>query len=510
MSRRMLFAGVAIAAAGVVLLLPGGSASAHPLGNLTVNTYAGIVVARDRVRVDYVLDLAELPTVQAKQRIDSDGDGSTNPAELDAYRLSECSTLARGLDLELGSAPLTLAPDHSSLRFLPGQGGLQTLRLECALTAPARVTTKAHVTFEDTNLTDRIGWREITFNGDGTTLSGSDAPTSSRSNRLLAYPTNGRSPLRELSASANVRGGGPRLAPTATPTATPIAPQARGADPLTSWFQRTVGERNLTAGLALLALLVAVVLGGLHAMAPGHGKTMMAAYVVGRRGTPRQVAAIGLTVAITHTGGVLALGTIIWLSRAVAPDRLLPWLTVASGSMLALCGAALLYRRVVLDRTGHSHLRLPGLPDHDHPHPHDHPHHDHLHDHDHHHHGDHDHPHHHDLHDDDPAPFRKAWLVLMGVAGGLVPTPSALVVLLGAAALHRIWFGIVLVTLYGLGMATSLMGAGLLLVRAQSWLEHNWYARPRAALLLRYLPAITALLLVGGGLSVILRGAAQL
>ena len=98
----------------------------------------------------------------------------------------------------------------------------------------------------------------------------------------------------------------------------------------------------------------------------------------------------------------------------------------------------------------------------------------------------------------------------MGVAGGLVPTPSALVVLLGAAALHRTWFGVVLVALYGLGMATSLMAAGLLLVRAQDWLDRNWYARPRAALLLRHLPALTALLLVGGGLSVIVRGATQL
>ena len=98
----------------------------------------------------------------------------------------------------------------------------------------------------------------------------------------------------------------------------------------------------------------------------------------------------------------------------------------------------------------------------------------------------------------------------MGVAGGLVPTPSALVVLLGAIALHRTWFGVLLVGLYGLGMAGVLMGAGLILVRLQDWLERNWYQRPRAAVLLRYLPAITAILLVGGGLSIVLRGWAQL
>ena len=111
---------------------------------------------------------------------------------------------------------------------------------------------------------------------------------------------------------------------------------------------------------------------------------------------------------------------------------------------------------------------------------------------------------------EDPPPFKKTWLVLMGVAGGLVPTPSALVVLLGAMALHRTWFGVVLVALYGLGMAASLMSAGLILVRLQGWLERSWYQRPKAALVLRYLPAITALLLIGGGLSVIVRGAAQL
>ena len=120
----------------------------------------------------------------------------------------------------------------------------------------------------------------------------------------------------------------------------------------------------------------------------------------------------------------------------------------------------------------------------------------------------HSHDGHHQHHE--PAPFRKAWLVLMGVAGGLVPTPSALVVLLGAIALHRTWFGVILVGLYGLGMAAALMGAGLLLVRLQGWLERHWYQRPRAALVLRFLPTITAVLLVGGGLSIVLRGWAQL
>jgi nickel/cobalt exporter len=533
MRRRALLGLAASAAVAATVLVPTHSASAHPLGNLTVNTYAGIAVAPDAVRVDYVVDLAELPTVQAQQRIDADSDGTASASEIDAYRTAECTTLASGLEISLGSDRVAVAPASSSLRFLPGQGGLQTLRLECALRGSAHLAGRSRLTFHDTNLTDRIGWREITLNGDGTTLAGGSVRTMTVSNRLLAYPT-GRSPLRELDAKADVRPGGPALgAAPGEMGRLPTTAQARGADPLTSWFQRAVGDRDLTVGFGLLALLVAVVLGGLHAMAPGHGKTMMAAYVVGRRGTPRQVAAIGLTVAVTHTGGVLALGTVIWLSQAIAPDRVLPWLTVASGGLLASCGLALLYRRVVLGRSGHAHLRLPGLPDHGHTHdhghdlPHDHEDHEHDHggDHEHVHGHTHDHGHHlphdHDEHDHDhhhhgedhqhvQDPIRRGWLVVMGVAGGLVPTPSALVVLLGAIALHRTWFGVVLVGLYGLGMAGVLMGAGLILVRLQGWLERHWYQRPRAAVVLRYLPAVTAILLVGGGLSIVLRGWAQL
>ncbi len=518
--RRSLLAAAGLAI-GAAALLPARPAAAHPLGNLTVNTSAGIVVRPDEVEVGYVLDLAELPTVQTMQRADRDGDGELNPAEDAAYRAAECTTLAGGLTVELASQPVAVAVGASTVQLLPGQGGLRTLRLECTLAGPAELGDSAEISFEDRNLTDRIGWREVTLNGDGTTVSGADVPTTSSSDRLRSYPTGGGSPPRLLTARADVHGGGAALGPS--PSGGPVAAsspgsikaQARGADPLTAWFQRTVGHRDLTLGLAVVALLVAVLLGGLHAMAPGHGKTMMAAYVVGRRGTPRQVVAIGLTVAVTHTGGVLALGTIIFLSQAIAPDRVLPWLTVASGGMLATCGLALLYRRVVMGRSGHSHLRLPGLPDHDHDHDHAHPHpHPHAHDlpehgHTHPHPHPHHHPHEHD-HDHEPAPFRKAWLVLMGVAGGLVPTPSALVVLLGAIALHRTWFGVILVGLYGLGMAAALMGAGLLLVHLQSWLERHWYERPRAAQLLRYLPSITALLLVGGGLSIVLRGWAQL
>ena len=146
MRHRTLLGLAALAAVGATVVVPTHPASAHPLGNLTVNTYAGVMVAADAVRVDYVVDLAELPTVQAQQRIDTDGNGAYSASEMDAYGAAECTTLASGLEVSLGSDPITVASGSSSLRFLPGQGGLQTLRLECALRGAAHLAGRSRLT----------------------------------------------------------------------------------------------------------------------------------------------------------------------------------------------------------------------------------------------------------------------------------------------------------------------------------------------------------------------------
>lgn len=95
----------------------------------------------------------------------------------------------------------------------------------------------------------------------------------------------------------------------------------------------------------------------------------------------------------------------------------------------------------------------------------------------------------------------------MGIAGGLVPTPSALVVLLGATALGRAWLGVVLVAVYGIGMAATLLAAGIALVKLQSWLERRWYGTRWLDLTLRFAPVVTAVALMAGGLSIAARGA---
>lgn len=521
MKRLLLILATGLFLAVVPATTAGATTPRHPLGNLTVNTLAELRIEPDRIAVDYVVDMAEIPALQARQGIDRNRDGHVDAAESSSYATSECDTLAAGLFVSAGAgaAMPAVVSGATTLSFPPGQGGLTLLRLECAMSA--RLTawhgdTSLH--FVDRNFADRIGWRETTAVGDGTTLVSSPVGTASVTGRLTAYPTLTNSPPRDLDVTLVARPGGARLSDTAVVDSHAPATVKNRTDRLSTWFTGLIGDHPFTPLFALLAVLAAIVLGTFHAIAPGHGKTMMAAYVVGQRGTVGQVVGIGLTVAATHTAGVLLLGFLVLGSQSFAPDQLLPWLSIASGALLAATGVWLASRRL-RGFSGH-HLFGAGHPhtdaDHGHEYDGDHDHvdgHDHAHDHDHaydHHghgaHGHHGHAHH---ERDRGRPSRKS-LVVMGVAGGMVPTPSALVVLLGAVALGRTWFGIVLVAAYGVGMAAMLTSAGFALVRAQRWLEQHWDDRPALKSAMRIAPMVTAGLLVLGGLSIVLRARGKL
>jgi nickel/cobalt transporter (NicO) family protein len=520
-----------LAALATVLLVAGATgAAAHPLGNFTVNTASGLRVGPDRLVVDYVVDMAEIPAFQTRQAIDTDHDGEVAHAEAAAWHARECPRLAAGLRATVDGRPAPLAVTGSALRFPEGVGGLETLRLECALSAP--LPASGSLAYTDTNLQDRVGWREITAVGDRATLEAADVPTTSPSAHLTTYPEDQlSSPLDQRTASLRYRQGGPPApAAAAAPGAAPEsagenpasgcevprrgsvadpemgcsgsstapgagtgaragasgAPGRGGVDRATAAFTALVGERSLSPGFAVVALLLAVGLGAAHAVAPGHGKTVMAAYLVGLRGSLRQAATIGATVTLTHTAGVLVLGLVLSTSRAVASERVYPWLGLGSGLLLAAVGLGLLVRA----RTGHR-----PADGHDHPHRHGHHHHDHDHGH-------------------VPAgqPLGRRGLVALGLAGGLVPSPSAVVVLLGGIALGQAWFGVALVVAYGLGMAATLTGVGLLLAHLRTRMDRR-LRLPAGSLLPRlgrFLPAVTASVIVVVGLALAASGAAQL
>ena len=376
-------------------------------------------------------------------------------------------------------------------------------------------------------------------------------------------------------------------------------PLAGVVDGVERVFDDLVGHRELTLGVGLAAVALAMILGASHALLPGHGKTVMAAYIAGRQGTSRDAVLVGATVTATHTGGVLLLGLALTVSSSLAGEQVLAWLGVGSGAIVAALGASLLVasfrRRGSVGELAHGH-RHGGRFGHTHGPVGDHGHDDgqaHDHDHGQGHGHTHDHPggEHATRHRSgrlvrarpatrsqagatvetthrravsvtarprsatsrplttapvgtleragtsivratvvprratesvDPprrtprsAIVSRRGLVGMGIAGGLVPSPSALVVLLSAIALGRTAFGVLLVVGYGVGMAGTLTLAGLLMVR----IRDRWTARAtrlagtagRAAARWRAVaPFATAALVLVVGLGLAIRSLGQI
>lgn len=458
-------------AAGLVGLALALGVPAHPLGNFTVNQYAGLRVTQQGVEVDHVVDMAELPAYQTRSAVEA-------AASPDAWAADACATVAGASTVTVGGTAVPLTVTTSTVSFPAGQGGLSTLRLECGLLSSVRIAGETDVTYGSTAYDDRIGWREVTAVGSGTTLVTSSVPAASVSAELTAYPTQDQ-PLDVRAATLRVRPGGAVLSGV---DGSQAGADARGVDRLTAMFTSFVGRPTLTLGLGLVAILLSLVLGGAHAFAPGHGKTVLAAYLVSERGSLRHALVVAGTVTATHTAGVLVLGVVLTTSLRFAPDRLYAWLGVLSGLLLAGVGAAMLRRARSLAAFSHSH----GSHGHHHHHHDDH---SHSHDHgDHHHHG----------------PLRLRSLVTMGFAGGLAPSPSAVVVLLGAVALGRTWFGVLLVLGYGLGMAAALMLIGVALARWRTVLERRTAGRV-GGWLRRAVPVATAALVLFVGLGLAAR-----
>jgi ABC-type nickel/cobalt efflux system permease component RcnA len=414
------------------LLLPAG-ANAHPLGNFTINHFARVEVAGHRLYVRYVLDLAEIPTYQARR-------SGVDPA---AY----AARIARDLHVTLAGRAATLTPVRHALAFPLGVAGLHTMRLELILRGPA-VTRREQLSVRDRDDPGRLGWREITVG----------ARTPSVSDELQAYPKSLlSSPLDVTEATATVAPTDDPV-PTLTTGAALEAPD-RIAD---SGFTRLIGRRHLSALVILASLAAALFWGAAHALSPGHGKTIVTAYLIGKRGTARDAAALGAIVTLTHTIGVFALGLVtLALSEWIVPDRLYPWINLTAGVLVVGIGLAVLRGRTVHTL---AHRRRQ----------------------DHHH-------HHHEL------PGRS--LLAVGVSGGLLPCPSALVVLLAAISLHRLAFGLVLIVAFSLGLALSITGLGVAAVLAR----RAFARRSFDGILVRALPAASALVIVGAGVAMTAR-----
>jgi ABC-type nickel/cobalt efflux system permease component RcnA len=488
-----------LTASTVLALLPAGSAEAHPLGNFTVNQYDGLVVAPGQLRIDHVEDLAEIPAAQEKRRIDSNGDDRLSRSELSAWARQRCESAAEGARLTAGGDARPVSAGSAEARVRPGQAGLETLRVTCELTGtlPAQDEgERLRISYAPEDAASGPGWREITARGDRMTLTGSDVPRTSVSRRLAAYPDDLlSSPSDRRTAELGARPGGTALATAAgdeesASPASSVLP--RGADRWAQALTSLVARHELTAGFAALALGIAVLLGAMHALAPGHGKTMMAAAAsAGGRSSVREILVLGTSVTLTHTLGVFILGALIAAGSAAAPS-VVSWLGIVSGALVVVAGLLLIRRAWRNRHHGHGHTHGN----------------DHGHDHAHHHGHSHGHGHHHHTHPTRPG-LRGA--VLLGFAGGLVPSPSAVVVLVGAAALGQAWFGFLLVIAYGVGLALTLAAAGYAVVRLRDSTKRRFARRPRGRIFTaahRAAPLGTATVVLALGCGLLLKGAA--
>jgi nickel/cobalt exporter len=562
-----------------VILLTGISSSvayAHPLGNFTVNHFSRLQISNDRIIIRYIVDMAEIPAFQTLQTIDTNNDGKQSPEELQTYAEQNALHYAGGLFLNLDDTPVELQPSVHSITTPAGTGGLPTLRIEYDFVANIQAKGAARkVRYEDSNDRERIGWHEIVVAPNSNiTVYDSTAYANTVSDELKAYPED------MLAAPLNERKAELSFTLSAMP-ANARALLTREGRPVAQTRDRlaeliTVPE--LTIPVALLGLLIAAFLGGVHAMSPGHGKTVVGAYLVGSRGTPKHAVFLGLTVTITHTLGVFALGiATLFASQYVVPEKLFPVISLLSGLIVFILGLSLFVKRL---RIALGYAAADHHHDHDHLHEHDHSHgHDHHHEHDHspepHHHNHeqghehshdeipahthqpqfalaHTHEHHTHSHDDahghahshtsgahshdhnhshspdhedvkskneglqtpdsglrtfthshdggkphshlppgtDGSPITWKSLLALGISGGLLPCPSALVVLLSAISMQRTGYGLLLVIAFSMGLAATLTGVGLMFLYAGRLLKRPANARNHA--LTRILPVLSA------------------
>jgi nickel/cobalt exporter len=489
-------------------------AAAHPMGNFSVNHYSKIILDTDRIHIRYFIDLAEIPTFQELQQANISTTAiDPNSATVISYMAARGAELGRGLSLVVDGNPTALHLISSEVIFPPGAGGLPTMKMgfvyEATYPSTPSKMNRQHVTlsYADHNYPGHTGWKEIVALDSASSLLRSSVPVTDRSGELSNYPTDLlTSPPQDLDASlvaalpplpTSIADAQPALssqigAVHATEAASRLNPSKREAvtvpsahatlpiakaveisqsastAPATihiqanrqqtprSKFTELIQAQHLSLWFLFTAAAIAIGLGGLHALEPGHGKTIVAAYLVGSRGTARHAVLLGIIVTVSHTADVFALGAItLYASRYIVPEQLYPWLGVFSGITIAALGCYMFLRRLTGTATDHSHApgtsqghlmfwkrsankETLGVPV--------------------------------QINTESAQSVGITQLLTLGITGGIIPCPAALIVLLSAFALHRVGLGFFLIVAFSVGLATVLIGFGMLMVYARRFM----------------------------------------
>jgi len=490
----------------LTVLLVTAALHAHPMGNFSINHYANVQVSSGHVDAVYVLDLAEIPTFELLR--DWKLERTSPQAELQRKATEQARLWARDLTFTANGHALRPAVESVEFVIADGAGNLPIIRITSHLRIDAA---PGHLEYEDHNFEDRAGWKEVVIQtGKDARIGVASQGSEDRSHALTEYPQDPTfAPPQDLRASVQwvstertpvviaqkpkliqaipQPAGPPAVAPsTMTPKAAPAGAVVRG-----DFLSRMLHQRELTWGMILIALVVAFGLGAAHALTPGHGKTIVAAYLVGSRGTLKHAAFLGAMVTFTHTVSVFLLGlATLFLFRYVMPEKITQMLGAISGLSIVAIGGWMIWERI----------QAAGQLRHHHHHGHDHGH-DHHHDHDHGHHHDHDHHHDHgpNGHHHHHVPEQLSWagLIALGASGGLVPCESALILLLSAIALGRIGLGLLLLAAFSLGLAIVLMAIGMMVLFAKHLIPQR---RTGASAAFRWIPVFSGGVVVCVGL----------
>jgi nickel/cobalt exporter len=454
---------------------------AHPMGNFSVNHYAKISIGAREVTVRYALDLAEIPSFELLQKWNLDATAARE--ELERKAEAQAREWAGKLDFRVEGRTVAPRFERSALVIDKGAGGMPVLRVTAELMLPVAT---GRLEYEDHNYAERAGWKEIVIAAaPGASIDQATQDDRDRSQALTAYPQDPtvappqdlRAAVTWTAASVVSKVAPPRLVPLPqpappkqeNPTATaPLPPQASAPGTVVrgDFLSQLLHRGDIGVGLMLAGLAVAFGLGAVHALSPGHGKTIVAAYLVGTRGTARHAIFLGGLVTFTHTISVFFLGlTTLFLSQYVLTEQIFPILGAISGGSIVWIGAMLLYKRVQVLRGHHSH---------------------------HHHHGPGGHSH------VPEGEVTLASLIALGVSGGLVPCPSALVLLLSSIALGRVALGLLLLVAFSAGLAVVLMAIGIIVLYAKHLLPDSRKTANHAAF--RVIPVVSAAIIVCLGL----------
>ena len=443
------------------IFLPIAPASAHPELVFYIDTSATVQSSGNQLYLDYFI---------AKSDQIAFADLATVESDLNKYSRNECSNVVERFQLTSQGFEIKFElQSASAIEELPSTGA--GVWVWCRFLSPIEFYDLVPFNWEDSNFFEVPGYREFNV-GSGTSKSIDLTNYESVLDlqREVAAEFELEFPVEEVEMNEEqippVEAKKPKVEPTPAPSISPepVLPKFVTETPIEKSWITKLSDRyfrsiNPTPLTVFFGMLFALILGALHSIAPGHGKSIMAVLALAERGQRREIYRLGLTMGATHTFGVFILGSLLIVSSNLVPSSIIPILGIISGSLIVAIG--LFYIRKFI-----RHEKLHRVEDQHH-------HHDHS--------------------------ISGSRIALLGVVGGMVPTPTALTVMVGSAALGSAWYGVLLVVSYGVGMTLVLILAGRVLERAYRYVEGVAESKSSAAKLLKIVPVGAATLQVLAG-----------